>query len=296
MSTAIYFNRSLSDDDRRTLMFGGDLFLYSTCTSSLALVDWACELINEAFSPASDPRQAHKCFDVDEFVARASPLKSRFTNDPRTKEICQHLISNMGGDPNRTYFDLPRLRVVPPRDYLSTGISYNYKPHRDTWYAHPRQLINYWVPIYEVGPATVMSMYTDYFDRAVDNSSDGWNYDEWVANARYSAAVNIGVENRLHPLPAEDVSTSTDLRIVPNVGDMLVFSTCQLHASVPNVTDSVRYSFDVRTLNIDDVLENRGAPNVDAHASGSTLNDFLRASDLAPLDTEVDPRLASNIR
>ena len=124
----------------------------------------------------------------------------------------------MGCDPERTYFDLPRLRVAPPGDYLTTGVSYSYKPHRDTWYAHPTQLINYWVPVYDSEPSTVMSMFIDYFHQPIPNASGSWDYDEWVKNMRFAAAQNIGVENRQHPVPTQSLGDPLDVRVVQNAG------------------------------------------------------------------------------
>lgn len=80
-------------------------------------------------------------------------------------------------------------------------MSYAYKPHRDTWYAHPVQLVNYWVPIYDSEPSTVMSMYVNFFDKSVQNTSASWDYDDWVKNSRFAAAQNVGVEARPHPVP-----------------------------------------------------------------------------------------------
>jgi Phytanoyl-CoA dioxygenase (PhyH) len=294
MSTIpFYVNRWLKDDERREQVFAGALFLYSAPAASTRIVEWVRELVDEAFAATGDVRRAHQKLKQEEFAKIASPLKSRFTNDPRTKQLCQDLIAAMGCDPERTYFDLPRLRVSPPGDYLTTGVSYAYKPHRDTWYAHPTQLINYWVPVYDSEPSTVMSMFIDHFHRPIPNVSDSWDYDEWVKNARFAAAQNIGVENRQHPVPTQSLGDPLDVRVVQNAGDLMLFSTCQLHGTAPNLTDCIRYSFDLRTLHIDDLLEGRGPENIDGKATGSTLKEFLRVSDLGRLELAPDSQLVS---
>lgn len=286
--TPLYVNRRLTDDDdRRRRIYDGALYLYGAPPASTKIVEWSRELIDEAFGATPDVRQAHRYLEVKQFVERAGPLKSTFTNAARTKQLCQELIVAMGCDPDRTYFDLPRLRVAPPGNYLTSGVSYSYKPHRDTWYAHPKQLVNFWVPVFDGEPSHVMSMFIDYFRQPVDNASSSWDYDDWVANARFSAAQNISGETRVHPLPRQDLGDTTDLRIVQNAGDLMLFSTCQLHASAPNETENIRYSFDLRTLNIDDLREGRGPENLDGKATGSTLKDFLRVSDLKPLEPEA---------
>lgn len=281
--TPVYFNRLLPDDDRRSRLFGGAIFIHNGLAAIRDLADWAQELIDDAFKGVADARDAHRVLPLQEFIDRASPLKSRFINEPRTKQLCQALIAEVGADPDRTYFDLPRLRVIPPATFLNAGVSYNYAPHRDTWYAHPRQLVNFWAPVHDTESTTVMTMFVDQFRRPVQNSSGKWDYDDWVRNSRFTAAQNVQREERAHPLPVESVASSTQLRLVLNGGDAMIFSTCQLHASTPNETDRIRFSFDLRTLNIDDVLQDRGPLDPDGKATGTTLPDFLRGSDMSPL-------------
>jgi hypothetical protein len=78
--------------------------------------------------------------------------------------------------------------------------------------------------------------------------------------------------------------------VVTPPGGTLVFSAAHLHSTVPNTTDKTRFSIDFRTVNIDDLIEGVGAPNVDSACTGTTLRDFLRASDLAPLPEELIER------
>lgn len=285
-TTAVYLNRHLADDQRRAKIFEGGIFLYSAPTASMKLVQWATELIDRGFSTRVDRRRAHLELPVKEFVDVVAPMKSTFTNAPKTKQLCQELIAALGCDPELTYFDLPRLRVAPPGNYLTSGVSYAYKAHRDTWYAHPRQLVNYWTPLFDAEVAHVMPMYLEYFRKPVRNASKGWDYDDWVKNARFAAASNIGTEARQHPVPHDDLSQALDVRFVQNGGDTMMFSTCHLHGSPVNDSELIRYSFDLRTVHLDDLREDRGPRNVDGHATGSTLKDFLRVSDLAPLQPE----------
>ncbi|MEO8693982.1 MAG: hypothetical protein ABI658_10730, partial [Acidimicrobiales bacterium] len=58
---------------------------------------------------------------------------------------------------------------------------------------------------------------------------------------------------------------------------------CHLHSTAPNVSGVTRFSYDLRTLDIDDLVAGRGPRNPDGEATGTTVGDFLRVSDLAPL-------------
>lgn len=279
----LYLNRDVDDDARRASLFAGHFYLYSGRPGALALVEHAKPLVAEAFA-GLDPERAQYGMDVAEFVRRVGPLKSEFTNGQRTKELCQQFVGDLGGDPETTYFDIPRLRVIPSGDYLAAGVSYNYKAHRDMWYGHPQQLINYWVPVFPVVGDNVMRMFVDYFDRPVRNGSNAYDYDEWVATHRPAAEKLTKSDDRPHPLPLEDIDPRAEIRIAGGAGDIMMFSSNHLHASAPNLSGVTRFSYDLRTINIADVRAGAGPRNVDSGATGTTLGDFLRVSDLAPLD------------
>jgi hypothetical protein len=161
----IYLNRQIDDPVRRTSIYNGDFYLYTGIQEAVALRDHARSMIAQAFA-GIDPQRAQYILEVPEFVKRVGPLKSRFTNDARTKELVRDFLIALGCDPITTFFDLPRLRAVPSNNYLTAGVSYAYKAHRDTWYAHPPMLVNYWVPIYTVVGDNVMSMWPGYFQPA----------------------------------------------------------------------------------------------------------------------------------
>ncbi|MFC5993831.1 hypothetical protein ACFQE5_06350 [Pseudonocardia hispaniensis] len=281
----LYLNREIADDARRESLFAGNFYLYTNLPGAHALADHAKSLIAEAFAER-DPERAQYEMPVDEFVELVGPLKAEFTNGQRTKELCQQFALDLGVDPENTYFDIPRLRVIPADDYLSAGVSYNYKAHRDMWYGHPQQLVNYWVPVFPVVGDNVMSMFTDYFDRPVKNGSNAYDYDEWVAKYRPAAAEKITTDDRPHPLPLEEIDSRGEIRIAGGSGDVMMFSSNHLHASAPNLSGVTRFSYDLRTINLDDIRAGRGPRNVDSGATGTTLGDFLRVSDLAPLPAE----------
>jgi len=282
--TGIYLDHDMADSRRRKTLFQGDFALYGAGDASRALTGHARAMIVEAFDP-HQPEHAQDLLDVPSFIARVGPLKSRFTNDSRTKELVSATLSDLGCDPERTYFDVPRLRVVPHGGYLTSGVSYAYKAHRDTWYSSPTSQLNYWMPVTPVIPSRAMVMYPTYFAKAVPNSSAGFDYDEWCRVGRQQAADQVARDTRKHPLPLRPVNVADEeLRIAPTTGGLLMFSACHLHATAPNESAETRFSIDFRTVNLDDLEDGSGGPNVDSEAQGTTLGDFLRASDYAPLD------------
>lgn len=79
--------------------------------------------------------------------------------------------------------------------------------------------------------------------------------------------------------PRKPIQLEPHVRVVPEVGGVMLLSGNQLHSTVPNTSGRTRFSIDFRTVNIDDVVSRREAPNVDSECTGTSLRDFLRASD-----------------
>jgi len=283
---AILFDSKMDDELRRVRVFDGDLLLFSATVASKELVDFARRTIQESF-PKTDPQAAQSTMAVEEFVGIVAPLKTKFTNHQHTKVLVQGLLSEFGCDLDKTYFDVPRLRVVTHGGYLSAGVGYAYKAHRDTWYAGPDCQLNWWMPVYDLQPEHAMALYPSYFRQPVKNSSNEFDYDEWCEVGRKAAVDNIKADTRKHPLPQQEINQAAETRIVCDAGATLLFSSGQLHATVPNTSSLTRFSIDFRTVHIDDLRSRRGAQNIDSLATGSTVRDFIRASDFAPIPPDL---------
>lgn len=284
--TSVLTNSDLSDDERRRLLYQGELFVHAATPASAKLVAFARELVAEAFAPLDPPTAQHH-MAVEDYVALLAALKPAFIHHPRCKELLPAIITELGGDPESVYFDVPRLRTSTSDGYLTSGIAYAFHPHRDCWYSAPFNQINWWIPVHPAVPENVMAFHPRYFDQPVRNGSARYDYDEWNRTSRLTAARHVGSDTREQPKPEEPVELQPDLRVVTEPGGVLLFSAAHLHSSVPNTSGRTRFSIDFRTVHIDDVRAHRGAPNVDAACTGTTLRDFVRASDLAPMPEEL---------
>ena len=147
--------------------------------------------------------------------------------------------------------------------------------------------LNYWMPVYPIEAGNAMAFHPEYFDVPVPNSSETYNYYEWNSTHRANASANIGSESRPLPKPTVDVDISNPLVIVPAVGGLIEFSGQHLHSSVPNDTGKTRFSIDFRAIHIGDIVDGRSAPNVDASCTGSSIRDFIRASDFSTLPDPI---------
>ncbi|GAA0952445.1 hypothetical protein [Nonomuraea longicatena] len=286
MMTTVFSDSSVPDEQRRDLLYRGEVFVYSAAPAATALVTFARELIADAFG-ALDPETAQFEMDVEDFAKLLAELKPRFIHHPRCKELLPSVMEERGCDPSATYFDVPRLRTSTSHDYLVSGISYAFHPHRDCWYSAPFCQVNWWIPVYGVVPENVMAFHPRYFDEPVANGSARYDYAEWNRVNRLSAAQHVRSDPREQPRPEQSIELEPQVRVVPEPGGVLMFSGAQLHSTVPNTSGRTRFSIDFRTVHLDDVRGHRGAPNVDAACTGTTLRDFVRCNDLSGMPDEL---------
>jgi hypothetical protein len=282
----IYFDAKLSDDDRRQKLYTGALFVHFPCPSALKLCKLAQQMIEEAFGPL-DPSKVHEALPVEQCVETLAVLKPKFIHHPKSKEYIQGMLSELGCDLEKTYFDVPRMRTAFPGDYLKSGIAYAFHPHRDTWYSAPFCQVNWWMPIYEINSENCMAIHPRYWDQSVRNGSAHYNYDTWNRESRQNAAKHISTDTRVQPRPEEPMELDPQIRLVCAVGEAYQFSAAQMHSTVPNTSGQTRYSIDFRTVHLDDVLGRVGAPNIDSACTGTTMRDYLRASDLSHIPEET---------
>jgi hypothetical protein len=285
----IHYDEKCSDDERRKLLYGGDLFVYSPSKHSRELVEFAKDMLVQAFG-GRDPELAQFDMPVEEFAALLAVVKPKFIHHPECKRLLPAMLADLGCDPQVTYFDVPRLRSATSDNYLSTGIAYAFHPHRDTWYSAPLCQVNFWLPLYPITARNCMAFHPRYFSHAVRNSSSDYNYQEWNRTSRYQAAGQIGVDTRAQPKALEPVELQPDIRLLPPPGGLIIFSAAQLHSTVPNDSGRTRYSIDFRLVNLQDARTLKGARNVDSSCTGSTMGDYLRCTDLAHLPRDVMAR------
>jgi hypothetical protein len=289
MVTSLMFDASWPDERRRYSLYSGSLFAWSPTPSMLRMVTLARDLLERAFAPY-DPLTAQHSMDVAEFAATLAKVKPEFIHHPDCKTLILGILTEVGADPEQVYFDVPRLRSATADAYLTTGIAYAFHPHRDTWYSAPQAQVNWWFPVYCIEPENGLAMYPDAFAASLSNSSETYNYYRWNLESRAVAATMVGEDNRVQPRLIGATNLGCEFRVVIPVGGMLAFSAQQLHATVPNSTKVTRFSIDFRTVHAGDLEAGIGAPRSDSACTGTTLRDFRRATDLAPLPSHLIDR------
>ncbi len=294
MNNTIYIESPVHDDVRRQRVLDGQIFVFMPRPSSLALCEFARQMLEEAFAPL-DPREAQHALPVEQFVAIMVRVKPAFIHHPRSLALVGDLLGELRCDLERTYLDVPRLKAITHGGYLTAGIGYAYHPHRDTWYSAPFCQMNWWMPIYEIESESSMAFHPRYWTDPVRNGSAEFNYYEYNSDGRKNAAQHIKSDTRKQPKPEAPLELDPQFRLVCPPGGVLLFSGAQLHSTVPNVSGRTRFSIDFRSVHLDDLVAERGAPNIDSAAQGTSLRDFVRGTDRTRLPDEVIARYDSGV-
>src|SRR5262245_23828118 len=282
----VFLDATMTDEGRRTQLYNGQLFVYSPTKSSLELANFAQELAAEAFEPHA-PEEAQFALPVETYVDILAALKPKFIHHPRCKELIRGIFTDLGCDIEKTYFDVPRLRTMTHGDYLTAGLAYAFHPHRDTWFSAPPSQLNWWIPVYDIRPDNTMAFHPKYWTQPVRNSSRDYNYYRWNKESRKEAAKQVKTDTRKQPQAEETMEMEPQLRLVCKAGGIIIFSGALMHSTVRNTSGRTRFSIGFRTVQIDDVLARRGAPNIDSACTGTTLRDFLRGSDHVRMLEEI---------
>ena len=287
MNHSVYYDLPATDMERRSLLYDGQLLVYSPRPSTLAFIDFAKSLIEEAFAPY-DPETAQHELSVEQYADILIKLKPSFIHHSESKKLMRNIFIDMGCDLDETYFDVPKMRSSTSNNYLTTGIAYAWHPHRDTWYSAPPCQINWWIPIYDIRSDNAMAFHPHYWNTPVKNSSKGYNYYQWNQQNR-GAHIAKFLKEDPRPLPkaTEPLVLDPQIRLIVPAGGIILFSGAQMHSSVPNTSGKTRFSIDFRVVNVHDVTQRRGAPHVDEECTGTTMRDYLRASDGAHIAEHV---------
>ncbi|MDG1873876.1 MAG: hypothetical protein P8J27_08190 [Mariniblastus sp.] len=289
----IYFDSPHDDTTRRMNLYAGQVYVFSPTLAGKALCAFAAEMCEDAFAPHA-PQKAQHHLGVEEYVQILAKLKPAFIHHPECKVLIPKLLDELRCDLEQIYFDVPRLRTACAGDYLSSGLAYAFKPHRDTWYSPPLCQLNWWLPVFPIESDNVMAFHPHYWDTPVRNSSHQFNYQDWNLSGRKDAAKQVGKDTRVQSEALEPMDLQPEVRVVCEPGGLVLFSAQQMHSTVPNTTDLTRISIDFRTVHRGDLEEGREAPNIDSESSGTTLMDYLRGTDQQKFPDEMIEALKSS--
>ena len=260
----------------RAAVYAGEIFLAAPTPASRALVEAVLERLADALGCArTEVRDV--VLPNAELFARIGAVRKALYLEPEYHAAIRCVIAAAGLDPARTAFDPLRLRVVLDDGHRNPLAAPVYHPHRDTWYAHPRALIAWWIPLDDLAPHETFAFYPERFAAPVANDSEIFDYGDWVRDG-WELKIGwqkLGADAR-YPRAAPGVETGRAEGFACRTADNLVFSGAHFHATLPQATGRTRFSLDFRIVDLDDHAAGLGAPDVDNRSRGSALRDYVQ--------------------
>jgi len=261
----------------RDALYAGTLFHTAPSAASTALADDVAAVMREHL-PGGDPRFAQAELAAEDFFARIGAIRKRLFVDPHFQARVRDVIAACGFDPARVAFDPVRLRVVSSDGHREPRAAGIYHAHRDTWFGLSQAVIAGWIALHDIPEEQTFLVYPDWLERPVANSSAGFDYDAWKADAR---ELKIGWQDRdagkqVHYCgTVEDFAPGTVVPLAARRADTVLFSGAHLHQTRAHSAGHTRFSLDFRFVHLDDVA--RGPKNVDNRARGDATADYVRA-------------------
>lgn len=257
----------------------GDIHILRGTNALNEIITYSKNIISKHFGNQKKIQKAQEELDVKDYIEIIMKIKNDFTNSEQTNEIIKFMLKNLDMQSEDIFFDKPKIRIVTYNQYLESGAGYVFKPHRDSWYAGPKSQLNFWFPIFDVDHDSTFAIYPNYWNKEVKNSSENFDYEIWKKKFRFTAKEHVKRDTRNHPLAIEEIDKSEEFRLVCNAGDLVVFSGCHLHGTIPNISNKTRFSIDLRILSKEFYKNNIGN-NIDSKSTGSTIEDFKNSISL----------------
>ena len=256
-------------------VFGGELLLFDSLSATRRLVRKARSIARHCFD-MQNPTHAHRRFAGKDFFERAAAAQKEFNTSPY-RAIFADCLTEIGLSTNGLFRDTLGLRIAPPVKTHEGGFRSNVAVHRDTWGSGLQAQINWWLPIWPLAKGRTMGFYPAHWQKPLANTTAQWSFKEFLASRKKAAPGKAAAyPSAPRALEAPDGEMSP---VLPPVGSMLAFSSAHLHASIPNHTALTRFSIEIRTVALDDLHQNRGAPNVDCESKEPLAHLFRSLSD-----------------
>ena len=251
--------RAFSQQALSEQLFSGALLIFKAVPAMYDFCDVADALAQEVFG-GCEPTTAQFDLDRATFSSKIDTLQKTVAKHPEAREVFLDALAHVGVDLEQTYWDKLFFRVSPHGSSYVGDRPKALKAHRDTWGSNVHQAVNWWAPIYPITMERTITFFPSYWNKPIQSNADIWDLEVIRAERRAGKPPSL-------PLVPEPLETAeNELRILLEPGDLLAFSGAHLHASVLNTSGAARMSVETRTVNLDDIVANRAAPNLDGRA------------------------------
>ena len=282
MTAIHHVTAPVPEGERNARVYAGEIIVFRGFDAVMQLVETLRAHCRAHLG--DDPERAHERMAEPALIEAAETLRKAVLRDSGVAGRLRDAFEAIGADAGQTYCDAIKQRVQMANSRSGRRMVSPLAAHRDTWGTNVMAQTNWWAPVYPTTPERTLALFPTYFERAVANGSEGWDFRDLLRRIKEQGPEP---DYPFLPLAAEPPPWQDALRISLVTGDLMCFSGAHLHASVPNRTDRTRLSFETRTANGADALAGRGAPNVDGHALRTAYQLFRRLGDREKLGEMV---------
>lgn len=271
----------LVEAERNERIYAGGILVWPTLSPVAELTARLAEHLRRHFG--AEPEHAHTRLDETDLADALQTSQRHVDADSDCQTQVRRIFEATGMGTDANCADSLRVRAQVPHTNVGRGVA-PLAAHRDTWGTNIMAQTNWWAPIHPAPPERTIALFPPWFDRIVANDSAHWDFAEMRRRFKREGA---SADYPLLPTATETPAWHDALPVSLEPGGLLAFSGAHLHASVPNVTDRIRFSFEIRTVNAADALAGHGASNVDGQAPRTLwqlfrgLNDGNKLGDMA---------------
>jgi len=235
-------------------IYSGRIFSFKKNPISLDLVAEIKNLISWSYQGSLD--NFHHFEKHEDLSVK---LINELKNQKPFKELFKRFLTDIGFNQGKTYWDKFVVRIAPASDKFKPRENSRIGIHRDTWGTNIHQQINWWAPINDLDVKNTLIFYPDYFSKKVRNSTASWDLNVYLEKRKQNDFSYPSAPELLESL-ATDIKT---LPITIEPGEILCFSGSHLHSSTKEKSLKTRFSYEIRTVCMDDIESNIQAPNID---------------------------------
>ena len=261
----------------REKLYEGTIFQCPATEASHQLVHMVYEVLFQSLGEA--PRTIERKCTPEEFFTKMGLVRKEIYTQPRFHKAVRKCIEALGFDNQHIAFDPARLRIINHDGHHNPLAAAVYYPHRDIWYGHPKSLITWWIPLDSLIQEETFCFYPDFFHAPVANSSEIFDYEEWVSKG-WDLKIGwqkVSQEHRnQYPSISQDISEAKSIGFSCQKGENILFSGAHLHRTLPQSLGRTRFSLDFRIVDTRDFNENKGAPCLDDNSKGNAVRDYIQ--------------------
>lgn len=253
----------------RHAIYNGALFNCAATPASTALANSMLKAVQDVLG--DDITGIHTRASFADIYPLLTPLRQQIAASDECRAGMQAVMAAAGFMPDEFLVDDLRLRCVMHNGHLNDGAAKAYALHRDTWYGNPQSQINFWIPLHAVDARMAFTFYPAYFNRAIANTSHGFDFLEWIEKTGWQGAKNAPDND--YPRATARPETA-GVTFAADAGDVVIFSAAHLHETTPNASGMTRFSLDFRAVHRDDHARGIGAPNADNGSRPDALRGY----------------------